>query len=436
MIVVYCDHITNRHEYIFRYLLETIAGYRIRITSNKDDYTNSKDCPLNYSARNLREDEISILPSGLLEQHAITHCIGFIDKDNSSLPLYLDGDGIDKEVFDPFSAAFFLISRYEEYFEYVPDAYNRFEAEASLPYNFGLLEEPLVNRWAMELKEKIQSVFPAIRAEERRAKELVSIDIDQAYAFRNRGIKRNVLSLAKNISLFKTAFLTSQLRTIFLRRKDPFDSYDYLRKIKTDKGLKMVFFVNLGTYSRYDKNLAVSNKAFKRLLNRLAGFADLGIHPSYYASEKPELLHNEKEALEKITGKPVVKSRQHFLRMKLPQTYKDLIHAGIEEDYTMGFASRPGFRAGCCTPFPWFDLQKNAATELMIYPVTYMDGALAEDMKLGPEDAMEKIRSLIATVKKYNGCLLSIWHNHTVNNAFAWKGWRTVFENSINQLKD
>jgi hypothetical protein len=435
LIVVYCEHITTRHEYIIPYMLETLAGFNLRLTGNIEDYTNSQDQPVNYSSKNIRSGELRILPSGLLDQQAIIPCKGFIDKEDGALPLYLEGDGISKESFDPFAAAFYLLSRYEEYFEYTADAFGRFEADASLLFHFDLLEEPLVNRWASDLKKKIQDHFPLLKAAPRSPQEILSIDIDQAYAFRNRGIKRNFLALVKNISLFKTNYLGSQLKTIFLRRKDPFDSYNYLKILSGEKQVKMIFFVNLGEYSRYDKNLAPSNRSLKKLLNRLKAFALIGIHPSYYASEKPELLHNEKKALETIVKEPVTKSRQHFLRMKFPHTYKDLVHAGIKEDYTMGFASRPGFRAGCCTAFKWFDLQKNAATDLTIYPITYMDGALGEDMKLSPGEALEKIDSLIATVKKYNGLLLSIWHNHTVNDAFAWKGWKTVFENSINKIK-
>jgi hypothetical protein len=435
LIVVYCDHITNRHEYIIPYMLETLAGFPVRLTSNLEDYTNCNDQPVNYSNKVLRDNELRILPSGLLEQQALTPCTGFIDKENQSLPLFLEGDGISKEIFDPFAAAFYLLSRYEEYFEYKADQFDRFEAEASLLFNFDLLETPLVNKWTMELKEKIQNSFPLLRPATNSPREIVSVDIDQAYAFRHRGIKRNLLSLAKNISMIKTGWLESQLKTIILRRKDPFDTYNYLKSISTEKELQMMFFVNIGSYSRYDKNLAVSNRSFKRLLNRISSFAEIGIHPSYYASEKPELLHNEKSALEKVLSKPVLKSRQHFLRMKMPHTYKDLIHAGITEDFTMGFASRPGFRAGCCTPFQWFDLQKNVVTDLTIYPITYMDGALGEDMKLSPDEALEKIKSLTDTVKKYNGLLLSLWHNHTVNDAFAWKGWKTVFEKSINKIK-
>jgi hypothetical protein len=436
LIVVYCEYITPRHEYIIPYILESLCGFRTRLTADIDDYTNSEDQPVNYSEKEIRSGEIHILPSGLLDQHGMTSCTGFIDRDNEAFHLYIDGDGIKKERFDPFSAAFYLLSRYEEYFDYQADEFGRFEAAACLQFNFDLLEEPLVNRWAKELKAEIQNKYPSITPESRSADEIVSIDIDQAYAFRNRGIKRNLLALAKNISLFKTGYLGSQLKTMLLRRKDPFDTYNYLSNIRNEKDLKMVFFVNLGSYSRYDKNLNVSNRAFKRLLNKLAVFTAIGIHPSYYSSEKPELLHHEKEALEKAISKPVTKSRQHFLRMKLPHTYKDLIHAGITEDFTMGFASRPGFRAGCCTPFKWFDLQKNTETELTVFPITYMDGTLAEDMKLSPSAALEKISTLIETVKKYNGCLLSIWHNHTVNDAFAWKGWKTIFEKSINRLKD
>jgi hypothetical protein len=100
----------------------------------------------------------------------------------------------------------------------------------------------------------------------------------------------------------------------------------------------------------------------------------------------------------------------------------------------MGYASAPGFRAGTCTPFYWFDLEKNSATQLKLFPITYMEGSLGEDLKLTPSDAQNKIDSLTETVKQYKGCFVCIWHNHTINNQFFWKGWKLVFENNLQKL--
>ena len=434
ILLVYCDHITTRNSYIIPFMLHDIAGLEVKLTTDREEYIAHEGPTLNYSNRKLREDDLVVKPNGLLNHAGLTKCKARMDKDNEPLPLFIEGEGLVADLFDPFAAGFYLLSRYEEYFEFEPDYYGRFEASSSIVYQHGLLETPLVNKWSQFLLTMIIAKYPDLKRSTRQAEEVVSIDVDQAYAFKHRGFKRNLFSITRNVFLFKFNYLGSQLRTIMLGRKDPFDTFHYLQEIKNKKQLELIFFFNLGSYSKYDKNLRGDSRALKRLLHRIRQYAAIGLHPSYYATEDLVKLHEEKQELEEATDETVNKSRQHFFRLLFPHTYRELMHAGIREDYTMGFASRPGFRAGCCIPFFWFDLQKNAVTELKLFPVTYMDGALAEDLQLTPSQASEKIESLIETVKQYNGYLLSIWHNHTINNQFAWKGWKEIFERSVGRI--
>ena len=124
------------------------------------------------------------------------------------------------------------------------------------------------------------------------------------------------------------------------------------------------------------------------------------------------------------------------MKINMPDTYQHLLSAGINEDYSMGYSTYPGFRAGTCTPFKWFDLSKNTVTQLKIYPITFMEGNFAEDLKMSPHDALKEMTELVDRVKKYNGSFLCIWHNQTVNDLFFWKGWKAVFEQMIEQIKD
>src|SRR5688572_16890696 len=46
--------------------------------------------------------------------------------------------------FDPFAAAFYLVSRYEEYLPHIRDVYDRFDARESLAFQSGFLQKPVV----------------------------------------------------------------------------------------------------------------------------------------------------------------------------------------------------------------------------------------------------------------------------------------------------
>jgi hypothetical protein len=140
------------------------------------------------------------------------------------------------------------------------------------------------------------------------------------------------------------------------------------------------------------------------------------------------MFDSEKERLENIIGRPVAKSRQHFLKLKFPQTYQTAIKAGITDDYTMGFASLAGFRAGTCTPFPFFDLGKNAQTNLTIHPFQIMDVTLKDYLNLQPEEAWLLTSKLMDEVKKVNGTFAYLFHNESLHDLDQWQGWRGVFE--------
>jgi hypothetical protein len=97
----------------------------------------------------------------------------------------------------------------------------------------------------------------------------------------------------------------------------------------------------------------------------------------------------------------------------------------------MGFADVVGFRIGTSRPVKWFDLQKNKVTQLTLHPFAFMDGTLNEYLKLTPELAKEKISELFSEVKNYGGEFSFIWHNETIGDYGIWKGWKTVFEWSV-----
>lgn len=94
----------------------------------------------------------------------------------------------------------------------------------------------------------------------------------------------------------------------------------------------------------------------------------------------------------------------------------------------MGYASQPGFRAGLCTPYPFYDLSSETATKLMVVPLAIMDGTLRDYLKMQPDSALQVISTTIQAVRDVNGTFVSLWHNDAYSNHGAWSGWRRVYE--------
>ncbi len=160
----------------------------------------------------------------------------------------------------------------------------------------------------------------------------------------------------------------------------------------------------------------------------------IGLHPSYESFKDLSKIAVEKQRLENITGKKVTSARCHFLRVKFPETYRAFIDADITDDYTMLYASRPGFRTGLCTPYKWFDLKKNEATNLTIHTSVIMEGTLRDYNKLSSQKAKQTSLELLNEVKKQGGEFISIFHNDSfVPEQKEWVDvYKALLQNSNN----
>lgn len=433
MILLYSEEVTPRIEYISQLIFTQILQIEVAFTSNSIDFKNSTLPKINYSFEKFA-DEFYIKP------HRLMHCKALITPTINSV--WYEGEKYFFESsedsilpFDPLAASFYLVTRHEEYMESKYDKLGRYPAQNSILSKYKLLKKPVVNIWANLLAEKLKEIYPDLIFPERKFEFLSTIDVDNAWAFKHKGFLRTSGALLNNIVRGNFTELQSRLKVLFGSEKDPYDTYDYLNSVFKGNEDKVKFFFLLGDYSHYDKNISYKNKAYKKLIHKTKVKYKVGIHPSFTSSKKggKKKVKLEKKRLVNINGDKVLESRQHFLRLKFPKTYRRLIKAGISEDYTMGYSAQPGFRAGICTPYYFYDLKKEATTNLLIIPFQVMDGTFRHYLQLSPDDALIEIQKLMQEVKNVGGTFVSVWHNETVNDTGLWEGYLNVFE-KMNQL--
>lgn len=333
--------------------------------------------------------------------------------------------------FDVFAASFFLVSRYEEYLPFVSDQHGRFEAESSVLTQMGMLQKPVVNHWIKAFGDRLHSLFPALKIRKKNYRFQLTYDVDATWAYLHKGLVRSVGAYVKDF--FRADFGEMKQRTKVLRRKqnDPFNTFDYQLDIQRKYKLRPLYFILFANYGLNDKNISVRNRHFQHFIKYLGDYAEIGIHPSYASFDDRALLKEETKRLSRVLNKEVTKSRQHFLRMNLPGTYHNLIDMDIEDDYTMGYAAQPGFRAGIADDFYFYDLDHDVVTNLRVHPFTLMDGTLRDYMKLGATEAVLQAEELIKSVKAVGGTFILLWHNETLSEQKRWVGWRAVFESII-----
>ena len=431
MLLIYLPIITARSKYIIELIFKNEFNITYELTTNADIFKAYQQEKLNYSERRI-DSELFIYAAPLLSENFIKKVDVMIDEIDQTKVLFPHRNLCDIG-FDIFSAVFYMISRYEEYLPFAPDRYGRFKATDSIACKNNFLQMPVVDKWINYFKNILQKKFPYLPVQASTFTSIVTYDVDVAYKFKGRSLVRNAGAIFKDLIKFDVKNIQQRIQTLIIKKKDPWDTYNYLKEIIIKNKLESVFFFLVGGNSSNDRNLDHKNPQVKILVEKIKTFSEIGIHPSFTTSVIIKKIAAEKARLENIAQKKIYKSRQHYLKFILPETYNALLATGICEDYSMGFPEAAGFRAGTSRPFNFYDLKNEKATGLKIFPVTFMDGSYINSKK-EIEQIAEDIYNLIEQVKSVNGIFISIWHNHTVSETKEYIPWRNIHDKMIEQL--
>ena len=427
IILFYSDSITPRLKYTVNFIFKDILGLEIENTNDREKFINSEGIKINYSESRINKKELFIKPHRLLFESDIEYQNVSFHDFNENIGLFLTDRDSDLP-FDPFAGTFFLVTRYEEYTDLERDEHDRFEAPQSTASKYNFLKDPVIDQWAMMLKNKLADKHPSFNFPEREFNHISTIDIDNAYAYLHKGSFRTIGGFIYSFFNFNFKELLQRILVLSGAQEDPYNTYEYIHSVHGKFNVKPVYFYLFGRYGVYDKNISPANETFQELIKETIKYADIGIHPSYTSNYDLLQLKEELKKLAIISGKWIHLSRQHFLKLYLPKTYNNLIRAGISQDFSMGYASDIGFRAGTCTPFKFYNLKKEEETSLTIFPFPIMDVTLQQYLKLNPEQAVTEIEKMIKKIKNVKGTFVSLWHNESLSGQDIWSDWRMVFE--------
>lgn len=434
MLLIYVPKLTNRAGYTINVVMRDILRTDFAITADRDTFNRHEGARLCYAPRPIEGCTAPFVKSaGLLFETTIEEqnprCFQYRGQPalfpvfgNAALP------------FDPFSAIFYMLSRYEEYMPHLKDEHGRFIATESIAYKNGFLQTAVVDRWALMLRDVIKEHYPDTLFRERNYSFIQTIDIDAAYCYLHKGMFRTVMGFLRDgIHRRDMGAVKQRYRVLKGKEEDPYDTFDYIldcsRKYSAQSPL--IFFTLMGDYGIYDKPASPHNNEFRQLIQHLGDYAKVGVHGSYYSYAEPTRLGREIQRLSDILHRPIVRNRFHFLRFSLPTAYRNLVRQSILHDYTMGYAELPGFRSGTCTIVPFFDLSSDQESPLHIHPFMAMDTTFNKHMRVSPQEATEHLHALVDEVRAVNGTFSCIFHNQNLCEDFEWKGWRPVYEDLL-----
>ncbi|MEZ4804936.1 MAG: polysaccharide deacetylase family protein [Bacteroidia bacterium] len=409
------------------YVLNYVFRDRLGLDYQLIDDTHPSYTTAHFSYSNNSESHpFQILPHGILNDEDIRENA----YSESLLHPYLNTNRIVEPFAYPdiFAAIFYHISRYEEYLS-APDQHGRFKFEDSCLYQNSLLLTPVVDIWMDQFKNDLidRCGFKESDFKKQTYSTVCTLDIDSVFTYKGKGLLRTLAALSKDLIFFNFIEIKKRLSVLFLKAKDPNDVFDeLLDQLQTKKAL---FFIQVGKYGRFDKNLAPSHKGFRKIIQELDKSGhELGLHPSYQSDSNAAIIKEEKTTLEGILKKELSHSRQHFLRFSLPKTFRALLSIGIEKEYSMGYSEHPGFRAGTAMPFKWFDLENNSSTELEVHPFVVMDVAYKHFQNMDIEKTIEASGEIKDICSTLNLPFVFVFHNESLSGHRGWENWYQVFK--------
>jgi len=418
LLTVVTDQNGPRLNYILDYILKELCGIDYNIVY---DIHHIPVGPTIFYCQKLSfEQHFHIVPVGLLSENIVYTQDIKIGNWLGNATLFPTEKG--SIPFDIFSSSFYLISRYEEYLNHQKDKFGRYSHLDSIAFNKNFLHLPLVNIWANEFQKVIIDTFPGLKVSSRVSRFLPTYDIDIAWKFKHRSFYRTLGGFVKSIVKGEFKEGLQRIEVLFGFEKDPYDVYEWLDALHLNYNINPEYFYLIANkIIGKDKNIHPSKKAYQDLIANQSSTNNVGIHPSWQSGDDVNVLKDELATMEKITGKPVYKSRFHYLRFNLPNDYEKLIDLGIIEDYSMGYGTINGFRASVSTPFYWYNLKNETVTPLKVYPFCWMDATCYYQLHHSAKEAFEELCAFKNIVHQCNGDFIILSHNNFFSDEMEWK---------------
>lgn len=330
---------------------------------------------------------------------------------------------------DILATTFFMLSRWEEMIASSRDEHKRFPATASVAYRQNFIDRPIVDEYAMVLGCWLKVLAPDWTPAPPAFAVHLSHDIDHVQSASPRKFAGDLL---KRKDLRKAC---QTLENFLLPGGDPYlQNIEQLATLSEKYGFKSSFYFMAAKHNAYNDGYRLGSRRVLQMINQLVERGhEVGFHAGYETYNQPERFMAEKEHLEQILGITKYGGRQHYLRFKVPDTWRLWEQAGLKYDSSLGYGEQEGFRCGTCHPFRPFDLEQQRELDLLEIPLIVMDVTLQKYCQLSPEEAQDRILQLAQRCKNVRGIFTLLWHN---TFSYDHKSWGEMYERLLPRLAE
>jgi hypothetical protein len=261
-------------------------------------------------------------------------------------------------------------------------------------------------------------------------------DIDTPWRWTRRGVVGAAARLKRALAgrdlstarLEATGLALAPLHQLF--RTDPNWSHRRFAAAEQRHGFSSTCFVLAAHRDPHDGAAPEAYAARRaRLVDQIGRLGlEVGLHASYTCLADERLLAEERAELARLVGGPIAGNRHHYLRLPWHDGIRALDRLGFAYDSTLGYAERPGPRAGLSFPFRPWDVAAGARLRILELPLVLMDATLAEERYLGlaPEAAWPEIERVLDHLHDVRGCASILWHNDRFDRVYG-RGWDQLY---------
>jgi hypothetical protein len=195
--------------------------------------------------------------------------------------------------------------------------------------------------------------------------------------------------------------------------------------LASEPGLKTILKSDV-TYS-----IKKAKPVVETILNRRG---EVGLHGSFSSYQKHKDLKKEKDSLDRLLSTPCQGIRQHFLYLKIPQTWRSQCESGFLYDCTLGYPDRSGFRSGFALPFRPYDIQTDQEIGIWEINTNVMDQTYDKYDRKSIDQIKREIGKLGDQLESTGGGLLTLlWHTNVLDE-FGFPDFLKLYGELLGEL--
>ncbi|OGX81292.1 DUF7033 domain-containing protein [Hymenobacter glacialis] len=314
---------------------------------------------------------------------------------------------------DIISAAFYLLSGWQEYFSDTRDRHGRFPYASSVQSQYGFVALPVVNYYFDVLKAAVEHASglplqPRTWQGGAPFAAFVTHDIDSLRS----GWKGPAKAALQQGRLLQFG---QQLWRHFTR-PDAWDNLEAVAAVVASYGARSTFFIlpehRPGPDDTPNADYFLNPKLLARLRKLGQLGCEIGLHGSIGTAADSRQLDREAFTLAPVAGSGL---RFHYLRWE-PRLTPAIVAAvgGFSYDSTLGFAEHFGFRHSYCHPFYPFDFATGGEHGFLEIPLNVMDTTLHHPhyLQLQATNILPALQPVFAEIEKFGGVATLLWHNN------------------------